>query len=324
MKKSSSLPLLVGACALGAASSAQAATLIYEPFNYTAGQAITGQANTTSAAPETWFSSGTVGATLHQIGTPGLTAPAGFPTEAGNMADVKNGAQTYLNRLNIPNAFSGTTPVYAGGSTLFYSLLLNVPSTSGMSGSITGTTGASHGNPNANNDFLIGFNNVQGSQAVRSSSWNGELAIRLGSVANTYNLGVRGSNTTPGTTYWTADLTPGTTHLVVVEAQINAGATDGTNSIWMDPNLATFGAATPPTADGSSNGIGSTNGTWNMESILMGAGIAANLTPTDTYMDEIRVGDTWADVTSVTPEPTTIGLLGCGALVLATRRRRKA
>jgi hypothetical protein len=108
-----------------------------------------------------------------------------------------------------------------------------------------------------------------------------------------------------------------------VEAQINAGDTDGTNSIWMDPSSATFGAATAPGADGSSNGNGSSSGTWNMESILMGAGIGANLAPTDTSLDEIRVGDTWADVTSVTPEPTTIGLLGCGALALATRRRRK-
>ncbi len=44
--------------------------------------------------------------------------------------------------------------------------------------------------------------------------------IRLGSVADTYNLGIRASSTpagvNPGHTYWSGDLTPGDTHLVVV------------------------------------------------------------------------------------------------------------
>lgn len=324
MKKKSFATLAILSTAAMAAS-ASASTLIYEPFSYTSGQAIAGQNNTTSAQPETWWDAGTVGSTVHQVGTPGLTSPTGFPAATGNMADLKGGTSggyTEYDRINIPNAFNGNatagyTAAYAGGSTLYYSLLLNVPANfSGTSIAGMGTA-ANHTNPNENNDGLIAFNNVQGSQAGRPSAWNGELVIRKGAASDTFNLGVRGSTTTAGTTYFTGDLTPGQTYLIVVEAQINATDTDGTNSLWVNPSAASYGALTAPAPNGSSNGIGSNAGTWNMESLLIGAGIASGAAPTDTYMDEIRVGTTWADVTSVPAAVPLPAAAGGGMLLLA-------
>jgi hypothetical protein len=323
MKKKSSILAALATAAM--AASASASLLIYEPFDYTAGQQIDGQVDTYAANPaDTWQVAGS--SPLHIVGSGSLNPSAdmltaGFPTSIGNMADLKkNSTSSAYDRLSIPNAYNpDLTPKYASGSALYYSLLLDVPS-------ITGLTIA-HSNANANNDGLIAFSNTQGSQAGAPNSWSGELAIRLGSVAGTYNLGIRGSTTTANTTYWTDDLTPGDTHFIVVEAQINAADTDGTNSMWLDPASGFGDNSNIPAASGSSNGDGSTSGTWGMVSIIIGAGIATKgAAPNDTYMDEIRVGDTWADVTAapVVPEPAGLSLLGFGALGAMARRRRRA
>ena len=43
--------------------------------------------------------------------------------------------------------------------------------------------------------------------------------------------------------------------------------------------------------------------------------------PSNIEIDELRVGDSWADVVLV-PEPTALAFLGAGALGLLARRRR--
>ena len=112
---------------------------------------------------------------------------------------------------------------------------------------------------------------------------------------------------------------------------LNPGtAANDLNSIWVNPDPASFGLAENlrPAPDGSTNGANSaTDANNSMQSIIIGAGIAtAGAAPNDTNMDEIRVGDTWADVTSNTtiPEPTTIGMSGVAILaILAIRWRNR-
>lgn len=326
MMKSNRFVLAVALTCFGFAfgSTATAGLLIYEPFDYTSGQSITGQANTHSAAAETWQLAGPAAA-LHVVGSGSLSpsaamTSAGFPAPIGNDGNlVKSGTSSAYDRLSIPNAFNpDLTPKYGANSTLYYSLLLDVPS-------ITGLTIA-HTNLNANNDGLIAFNNSQGAQGTAPNTWTGELVIRLGSTTGTYNLGIRGSTTTNNTTYFTGDLTPGTTYFVVVEAQL--GATPGTaaqdlNSLWINPSPSTFGLSEGlrPAPDGSSNGaMSATNSNNSMQSIIIGAGIATSgAAPNSTLMDEIRVGETWKDVTPLSAVPeagafVTFGLSGIFAL----------
>jgi len=303
----------------GAASAALTGLLIYEPFDYTTGP-ITGQQNNSSAQTEVWFQAGTAAssaANQHSIVPDTLTAPPnGAPApSAGNMADLKQTDVTELERMNIPGALNGAIPVYGNNSVLYYSLLLNVPSTSGLTISST--------NVNANNDLIVGLNNTQGSQAARPNSWGGELIIKQGSAAGTYRLGIRGSTTTAGTTFFTPDIAAGGTHFIVVSASLD-NANVGSNSIWVDPLSATFGQASPPSADGTSGGTGGAG--YSYQSVLMGSGIAAGASAADVYVDEFRLGNSWTDVTvpeTPAPEPASVGMLASLAGLGLLRRRRR-
>jgi len=279
--------------------------LIYEPFNYAPSNAITDQVNNYSPnSPVTWHSAGTANADpamVHQIASPAgsLTPPSGFPASYGNAGDMVKSDIGEFARLDLPQTYGINT-------TLYYSLLLNVPDLAGLN--------TPNSNLNANNDLIIAFNNTTGASASRPSVWAGELVIRQGTNANTYNLGIRASstpaNTNPGHTYWSADLNPGDTHLVVVRYVQGGDAsieTDDSNDLWIDPSPLTFGASegSEPAPDGSSLGtINKANATVNYAaSLLIGAGISDTATlgnPNHTYIDEIRVGTNWADVTSNT------------------------
>ena len=46
--------------------------------------------------------------------------------------------------------------------------------------------------------------------------------------------------------------------------------------------------------------------------------------PSNSLVDELRIGDSWNDVTTAAvPEPASVGLLALGAVGLMGRRRRK-
>ncbi len=321
------LPLFVAVvCISLAASTSSAAMLIYEPFDYTAGQPIAGQVNPSG----TWNAAGTAGSAVHSVGSPGLTSPSGFPAASGNMADMVNTDTTEFDRLNIPDAFNpDLSPKYGANSTLYYSLLLNVPSVAGLN--------TPNSNLNANNDMIIAFNNGLGTG--RPSNWAGELVIRQGSAADTYNLGIRASNTPGGTatghTYWTGDIAAGGTHLVVaryVQGPTDSSGADDSNDLWLDPSSAFFclDESSVPAPDGSAQGtINASSPTNNYAAaLIIGAGIsnvAATQNPDHTYLDEIRVGTTWADVTCVTvPEPASLGLFVIGCVLLSWSRRRES
>ncbi len=102
--------------------------------------------------------------------------------------------------------------------------------------------------------------------------------------------------------------------------------TDDSNDLWLDPAALSFGApeGSEPAPDGSSLGtINQANPGLNYAaSLLIGAGISAGATPNQTIIDEIRVGTTWADVTSV-PEPSTFALAGLGLLGLIWLHRAR-
>jgi hypothetical protein len=288
------------------ASRAFADVLIYEPFNYSSGGAIIGQTDSSSPGSQTWARAGTAAATVHSVASGSLTGPSGFPASIGNAGSLANVDNTEYARMSLGSS-------YGANASLYYSLLVNVPATNGLT--------TPNSNLNANNDGIVAFNNASGASGTRPSTWAGELTMRLGATANTFDLGIRASTTAAGTTYWSADLTPGTTYFVVVN--FTEGATPGSgglSSMWINPNSSTFGGSAPA-ADGSSTGTYTTSASADhTDSLIIGAGIAAGADPNQTLVDEIRVGNTWADVTTV-PEPTLGALAGLGVLISLWRFR---
>jgi hypothetical protein len=295
------------------------AELIYEPFDYTSGAAIAGQTNTYSAGSPVWNHAGTATTPVHEVISGSLTGPSALPPSVGNAAATHNADNTEFNRLDLPASYGTNT-------TLYYSLLLQIPDLTGLTTANT--------NLNANNDGIIMFNNATGTSASRPSNWAGELVIRLGSQSGTYNLGIRASNTpantNPGHTYWSPDITANNDiHFIVVRyvqgASDNLGS-DDSNDLWINPSSANFALpeGSVPAPDGSAQGtINAGSPTNNFaKSILIGSGIAAGAVPNTVNLDEIRVGETWAEVTPV-PEPSSLAVLGLAGL-LATRRRRRA
>jgi hypothetical protein len=106
----------------------------------------------------------------------------------------------------------------------------------------------------------------------------------------------------------------GSTHLYVGRVDFSDADDGDVFTLWIDPEL----GSTPDDGDA----FLTTTGTLDMSaadyypSVYLRAGRGAV-----TYVDEIRMDTTFADVTPV-PEPATMALLGLGGLAVLRRRRR--
>lgn len=108
-------------------------------------------------------------------------------------------------------------------------------------------------------------------------------------------------------------LTGSTTYLLVAKYDFGtAAANDGSITLWVNPTL---GGAAP--SGGSQVGI-----TGADESLMAFTGVA--LEGGAAQFDEVRIGGTFADVTPMVPEPTSIGLAVLGASACLLRRRARA
>ncbi|MEA2068215.1 MAG: PEP-CTERM sorting domain-containing protein, partial [Verrucomicrobiota bacterium] len=102
------------------------------------------------------------------------------------------------------------------------------------------------------------------------------------------------------------------THLFVWKLTTGAGATDNWE-LFVDPTLASEGANT---AVASMTGGGSSIDLTHLTLYREGGGTGGN----GMMFDEIRIGETWADVTTI-PEPATLGLIvAVGGALIGIRR----
>jgi hypothetical protein len=106
--------------------------------------------------------------------------------------------------------------------------------------------------------------------------------------------------------------------------KISYGAADAdTAQLWVNPNLSLGEAGLGPAAATIASDVLTFNGIRLTAGGSQNGGVAA----ASGTLDELRVGDTFADVTPTTapvPEPTALTALGMGTLALLSRRRRKA
>jgi hypothetical protein len=289
------------------ASGASAELLIYEPFDYPAGERVLGQTNPSTGTPWRLAAASTAGGDTTAINTDSgnLTPPPGLSPAVGNLAKITGvgNLSGAANRLALP-AGTGSNPPATDEVEYFYSLLLRIDD---VSNSTTGIGG-----------FFIGFNNLGDTDSTPNP---GSVAARLqvrqdpGDTSK-YNLGiVRQRAATAADVDWTGPMTPGETLFLVASSRLVPGLQNDVSSLWINPPRSSYRDASPPPATifDDSTGTGTDLGVF---SIILRQSPAPFLT-----LDELRVGTTWRDVTI--PEPTTLGLLAIGAVSLLLRRSRR-
>lgn len=295
-----------------AALPCSAAPLLYDGFDYTAGQFLA-PLNDTSGSPNPGQLNVAYGVNWRYAG--GGAAANNAPsvannglTYAGLMPGVGNSAAYDTTQLG--SARIQVTPSAISSGTVFWSGLLRV----NIIGTLT--TGV-------NGMLLGGFNNTAGAGTL-PTVYGSVLRIRTDSSdPNVYHIGtaMNGGTGTGNVQFDNAtSYLAGQTVFVVGSYEFVTGSNNDIARMWINPGVGTFGAGSAPTE----TLISAPGGTV---ADAFASLISFNLRNVNTVgtpgvqFDELRVGTSWADVTPV-PEPTSLVLGSLAALALWLGRRK--
>jgi hypothetical protein len=244
------------AAPVGGSIAPDATALMIENFDYVPGQL-------TTVSGGSWVNfSGT--ANFIQVTAGGLSY-SGYPSSGiGNKIDIVNGSAEDAYRQFV------TQPV---GTTTYAAFMVNVSSTTGMLPN-TSTTG----------DYFAGF-----LPSNSTTLLNGRVSVRVGSVAGTYQLGLRATSSNTTSDFSTTDLNPGTTYLVVISYQSVAGGSNDVVKMWINPTL---GGAEP--AANLTQTTATVTDIIDVSRFFIRQGTNSPLAS----VDGIRVGNSWSSVTA--------------------------
>lgn len=258
--------MIIIALLVGLSSAGWAQALLYEGFDYATPAYIGGNGDAGSSS-NNWTTHSVVAGhtTTIDIADGSLTYP-GLAASIGNKVNFFSNANATDRDINRP--FSSTA------TTLYFSALVNITDNSQIA--VTA------------DNYFLSFGSTQGASVPG-------LGARLGVVksASGTNFQFIIVNISGGTPVYSAtgvDLNFGTTYLVVVKYDISASPTVAT--LWVNP--ATLGGAEP------AGGLSNNTGTNAFTSFATGSiCIRNNAATPKAFIDEIRVGATFADVTPV-------------------------
>ena len=243
----------------------------------------------------------------------GLVNANGWTTHSGTAGEISalTTASQSGNSLNYPGlqaatgnrialASSGTEdinkPFTTSGTTGYFSFLLNVTNTTGLT-----TAG----------NYFIGFAASTGATGV--TIFFPRVHIKLGTTPNTFQLGIL--NTSGGTvtiSYAPTEYALNTTLFVVAKASSSAVGSSITGSLWINPIP---GAAEPTPVVTNSSGTSNWAATGIQSIFLRQAAGTGNY-----EIDEIRAGETWASVTPSSASScvtyNTISAMACNSYSL--------
>ena len=186
---------------------------------------------------------------------------------------------------------------------VYLSMLLKLEKIDNLTGITTNAAAAG---------ILAGFNNTAGTQTGPPSVIGTRLlARRVGTApACTYNLGVEKNDDTVAYRQWdTNNFTTNAVVFVVGSYQFVSGNNADISRLWVNPATNSFGAATPPLTP-----LAVTNGNnlspYPLRSFVLNQ--RAN-NPDIAVVDELRIGQSWAEVTPP-PPPIATTLIGARKL----------
>jgi hypothetical protein len=283
--------ILATAIAVFIALAAQATLYFYDGFNYTEDQQLKG-----TSTSNLWAGSGSPPQPTNRTGT--LTY-SGLPTATGGKVELAG--------YRVANAGSAARTLWDGttgglnGTNLFASLLLNVSS-----------IGTCQSNTTSGN-YVFSLRGGKGALIISNNANN----------AANFNIGLAGNGPGSGNIWDTNGgngYSVNTTFLIVLSHTNSAlNGTGGWSSrLWINPVLGETDPTTPGNLRSANFSVAS--GTNSTVIISNGNGNSDAAQRSMIYVDELRVGSTWADVTPI-PEPATVGMVGLGALITLLVRR---
>jgi hypothetical protein len=233
---------------------------------------------------------GTVGADPITIASGSLTVP-GLAPSIGN--SITYGGLGLTDRIALGSNF--TTGI------LYYSFAFKITDLGGL---------------NTSGGFMAGFNSATGSSTTQPTIVGTRLITKVNGLG--FQVGLDKSSGTAGNfVFATPVFNLGDTVFVVGSYTFNSGSTtDDEARLWVNPDMSTFGLATPPPETLFSL---TTNDLTQIASFLFRQG-SSTAVPGAVIADELRVDTTWAGVT--VPESSGILCLALAGGGLIARRRR--
>ena len=114
--------------------------------------------------------------------------------------------------------------------------------------------------------------------------------------------------------------------MLVAQFDFTQSATEGLITFYLNPDVNSLGAGSAPSSAQFSQTLGDLDPPTDEQPTFVVEELEIDALAGDAIIDEIRIGDTWADVSPV-PEPSAAAFLaGFGALgaAIAFRRKRRA
>jgi hypothetical protein len=315
MQKHLNILALTAGLSLAAALSVQAQTIAYEGFNYPDGM-VAGLSGGDSTG---WGGAWTTGSAGFKIGTnvssglsygglavDGGAMQVGTPQNSGGNGGVTTAQPTRILSNTLGNLCA------ANGGALWLSFLFYNPIYP------TNPTGTSIYYRQSNIGFFSGASiSAGGSEKADLGMANGSATV--GTVWSAWGGTIAGA--TPNQSAVSAF--SASVQFVLVKLVVDATTATDSYYAWINPSDSIFGdnGNTPSTGTATVSSVGaadltSVNGFRFQAGNYNGSGTNAFYT-----VDEVRVGNSFADVTPV-PEPVTFALAGLGGLMLLALRRR--